>query len=328
MSAEAHYFRVGAFVLAGAAAAVAFALFVGGRSFMEQPLTFETYFEESVQGLEVGSPVKIRGVQFGTVSTIGFVATYYSLPNAFERIQKGKRIIVLMKWTPDEHLNFPTTQSGLEALIEQGLRLRVTQSGLTGTAFIEGDFIDPEANPPMEIDWTPENLYIPSAPSMITQLASGAEKLLRELDQIDFKGIAAQVQTLLANLDDKVGALDVAALQSDARELLTEARDALAAARKALDEGRKTLASVRSVTDEAEVAKLSSELQTAIRQATDTLAQVRRILDSGSQDIGSTLENLRVATENLKDASDIAREYPSVLLFGEPPPREIPGGGK
>jgi len=326
VSAEAHYFRVGSFVLAGVAAAVAFALFVGGRSLFEEPLIFETYFEESVQGLEVGSPVKIRGVQFGAVSAIGFVASYYSLPDAYERIRQGKRIIVKMKLTPDADLHFPTTQDALEAFIEQGLRLRVSQAGLTGTAFIAGDFVDPERNPPMEIDWTPENLYIPSAPSMITQLAASAEKLIRELDKIDFQGIAAQVQNLLVSLNEKVDALDVARLQVEADELLVEARRALVSARKALDEGRKALASVRGVANDAEVAKLSAELQRAIRQATDTLAQIQRILDSGSQDIGSTLENLRIATENLKDATDIARQYPSVLIFGEPPPREMTGG--
>jgi paraquat-inducible protein B len=183
VSAEAHYFRVGSFVLAGAVAAVAFALFVGGRGFFDDPLILETYFEESVQGLEVGSPMKIRGVQFGTVSAIGFVASYYRLPNAYERIQQGKRIIVVMKLSADDNGEFPATQEALEAFIEQGLRLRVAQAGLTGTAFIAGDFVDPEVNPPMEIDWTPENLYIPSATSIITQLADGAEKLIRELDE-------------------------------------------------------------------------------------------------------------------------------------------------
>jgi ABC-type transporter Mla subunit MlaD len=326
VSAEAHYFRVGSFVLAGAVAAVAFALFVGGRGFFDDPLILETYFEESVQGLEVGSPMKIRGVQFGTVSAIGFVASYYRLPNAYERIQQGKRIIVVMKLSADDNGEFPATQEALEAFIEQGLRLRVAQAGLTGTAFIAGDFVDPEVNPPMEIDWTPENLYIPSATSIITQLADGAEKLIRELDEIDFQGIAAEVHELVSNLNEKVGELDLARLQSEASELLVESRKTLVSARSALDEGRKVLASVRGVADDAEVAKLSSELQAAIRQATDTLAQIQRVLDSGSQDIGSTLENLRIATENLEDATDIARQYPSVLFFGEPPPRETTGG--
>jgi len=326
VSAEAHYFRVGSFVLAGAVAAVAFALFVGGRGLFGDPLILETYFEESVQGLEVGSAVKIRGVRFGTVSAIGFVASYYSLPNAYERIQQGKRIIVVMKLSPDDNGEFPATQEALEAFIAQGLRLRVAQAGLTGTSFIAGDFVDPEANPPMEIDWTPENLYIPSAPSIMTQLAGGAEKLIRELDEIDFQGIAAEVHELVSNLNEKVEALDVASLQSEAKELIAESRRTLAAARSALDEGRRTLAAVRGIADDAEVAKLSGELQAAIRQANDTLAQIQRILDSGSQDIGSTLENLRIATENLEDATDIARQYPAVLLFGEPPPREMTGG--
>ena len=62
MSAEARYFRVGLFVFVGLAAIAGTALVLGGRSFFAEKVTFETYFEESVQGLEVGSPVKLRGV--------------------------------------------------------------------------------------------------------------------------------------------------------------------------------------------------------------------------------------------------------------------------
>jgi ABC-type transporter Mla subunit MlaD len=61
MSAEARYFRVGLFVFSGAAAITLAALVLGGGQLFQEKVGFETYFESSVQGLEVGSPVKMRG---------------------------------------------------------------------------------------------------------------------------------------------------------------------------------------------------------------------------------------------------------------------------
>ena len=77
MSQKANYFRLGIFIIAASAILVAIILALGAGTAFKRTVTIETYFDESVQGLDVGSAVKYRGVQIGRVTRIGFTATQY-----------------------------------------------------------------------------------------------------------------------------------------------------------------------------------------------------------------------------------------------------------
>ena len=46
-------------------------------------------------------------------------------------------------------------------MITKGLRVRLASQGITGAAFLEADYIDPEKFPPMEIIWEPKTYYVP-----------------------------------------------------------------------------------------------------------------------------------------------------------------------
>ena len=70
-SQQTYYYRVGVFVFSGIALVTIFVLVLVGGDFFTERRVFETYFDESVQGLSVGSAVSFRGVQIGSVSQIG-----------------------------------------------------------------------------------------------------------------------------------------------------------------------------------------------------------------------------------------------------------------
>src|SRR5262249_62254679 len=69
MSKTSHW-KVGLFVLSGVALAFATLLWLGTAQFRRQVMRFVTYVDEAVQGLDVGAPVKIRGVAVGSVTRI------------------------------------------------------------------------------------------------------------------------------------------------------------------------------------------------------------------------------------------------------------------
>ena len=57
MAAPTNHYKLGLFVILGIAAAIAVAVFLGAQSMRKETVTYHTYFNESVQGLDVGSPV-------------------------------------------------------------------------------------------------------------------------------------------------------------------------------------------------------------------------------------------------------------------------------
>ena len=97
MSQKANYFKLGIFIIAAAAILVAIILALGAGNIFKQTVTIETYFDESVQGLDVGSPVMVRGVQIGRVKEIGLVSRYYDLGAVESSFDAQQKVLVLME---------------------------------------------------------------------------------------------------------------------------------------------------------------------------------------------------------------------------------------
>jgi paraquat-inducible protein B len=301
---EARYFQVGLFVLAGIVLAVAAVVVVGGGSLLDRPVLMETVFDESVQGLDVGAPVKLRGVKLGTVRWIGFVGDEYRLED--DDAREARRVLVRMELTgSDGGLNDQQRAREVAALVERGLRLRLTPLGITGVSFVEADFVDVQRYPPPEISWTPEVLYVPSAPSTITQITSAADRLMRRIDRLDVEGLLTNLDRLLVNVNKAVEKADVDDVQRSVAELLEELQ--------------RTVEGLRGTIQQARVPAISEDVRATLREASATLVRMQLVLDRGGEDLAATLENLRAATQNLRDVSETARSYPSYLLLGRPP---------
>lgn len=308
---EARAFRVGLFVLLGIALAVAVIVVVAGGQLFARPVLIETVFDESVQGLDVGAPVRLRGVRLGSVSWIGFVRDEYEEVSGDPR--EASRVLVRMEITgADGALSGAERARELHRLVERGLRLRLATQGITGVSFIEANFVDPERNPPPEISWTPEVPYVPSVPSTITQITSAAERLMIRIDRLDVEGLLTNLDKLLVNVNEAVETADVDGVQRSVS--------------KTLGELERTIEGLRRAIHDARVPAVSEEARNTLREASSTLMRLQLLLDRGGEDLAAALDNLRIATQNLRELSETARSYPSFLLLGEPPPKVLPSG--
>ncbi|NBU99153.1 MAG: MCE family protein [Spirochaetia bacterium] len=70
MNNKTKHYKIGIFVLVCITLLLVFIFLLGARALFEKRIILETYFDESVHGLDVGSVVKYRGVPVGNIKSI------------------------------------------------------------------------------------------------------------------------------------------------------------------------------------------------------------------------------------------------------------------
>ena len=338
MSQKANYFKLGIFIIVAAVILVAIVLALGAGNIFKRTVTIETYFDESVQGLDVGSAVKYRGVQIGRVTRIGFTATQYQQDMPMQN--RRQYVLVEAELQPElVGVGQDGASDRLQEGIAAGLRARLAPVGITGTAYLEIDFVDPKTNPPLTITWAPQHIYIPSAPSTYNQIVSGAQKFLATLDNADIEGAINSIAVLARTANDKLGELPVGAIAHEATTALKEARGLIAR----LD---RTIAAPEVAQAVKDLSVASARLRevlanpgwaTAPGQAAEAFAKVREVAENphlqaalvrldrilarldtmtagADSDFSTALYNLRRVSENLRELTETVKRYPGSVL--------------
>lgn len=153
--------------------------FMLDKVFSSQQNIVVMYFQESVKGLSVGSPVVLEGVEVGKVVQIELVTTGktldFSIP-VYVRFQKLRDV------NDSSFLKLADKKAKLNELIQHGLRARLaTQSYLTGQLMIELVF-QPDAPIVLKRQSQTDVLEIPTMLSTIKELSQGIQRLpLRDM---------------------------------------------------------------------------------------------------------------------------------------------------
>jgi phospholipid/cholesterol/gamma-HCH transport system substrate-binding protein len=168
---------VGLFVIVGLFIACAALVYLGAQSYFKGAVTYVTYFAESVQGLQVDSVVKYRGVEVGRVRKLGVA--------------------------PDNTLIEVVMDIGFQGPLGNDMAARLKQVGITGLAYVELDRVDP-GDPDLSpaLDFTPKYPVIRSRPSDIAQLWNLVEDVVRQIRGVDLKGMAEGAEGALKAAED------------------------------------------------------------------------------------------------------------------------------
>jgi ABC-type transporter Mla subunit MlaD len=321
MSAKANHFKLGLFLLGGVVLGLTAIVILSAGKLFERKLLLETYFDESVQGIDVGSKVKFRGVNVGRVRTIDFTRNLYELDKARTDRRPYVRVVAELRADALGGMAEGIVRENLQFEIESGLRVRLTLLGVTGTSYLDVDYFDPERYPALPFDWTPMHPYVPSAPGAFGQIVSTLEDVVAKLDQIDFRGLADKADRLLEAAHGRVEAIDTPHISLAVSNLLAETRASNRRLQTWLEHpGLDTILThgAQAMT-QLQVATANPALTNSLDQLERTVRRLDRVLAGADDPLHATLDNLRTASENLRELTDNVRRHPAQLLFGEPP---------
>src|SRR5215475_7666965 len=214
------HYRLGVFVVVSIMVLAVLVFVLGGRKLFQPTFTFETYFASSVAGLEIGSPLRYRGVPLGAVSEILDSAAVYERDVPLDK--RRNYIVVRAKVTLSAVEALQVRRDAPE-LVKLGLRAQTQLAGITGQQYLALDYLDPAKHGPLEFGWTPTYAYVPSAPSRTGEIIANAQVFMANLSELDVKKLDADLNRLLVNVNAKIGELPVAQLSADADNVLRNA---------------------------------------------------------------------------------------------------------
>ncbi len=321
MARPANHYKVGLFVIAGFSCAVVAAVALGAAKTQEQRVGFYSYFNESVQGLELGSPVKFRGVTIGNVSSI--------------QVAPDQRMVEVVSNIDLDDLKRVGLEEQRHALLARekfivppDLRAQLGSQGITGVKFIAIDFFDQKQNPLPTLSFAPPpDRYIPAAPSMMKNLEDTLTQAMDRLpDMVDAVVlIMGRVDRMLVELENRNVVGKLATTLDHTNDVMLTTRLTLARIDKqnlgakaagSMDELTVLLTKITSVIDRLDGEK---GLLASAQQATDAFGDVGRNGRGTQKELDETLRDVSEAAAAIRSLSEALERDPDMLLKGKSP---------
>ncbi len=315
---EANPKLIGAFVIGAITLLVAAMVLFSSQDLFTPKRKFVAYFQQSVNGLNVGAPVRFRGIPVGEVI---FIDGVYD-PETGNMIPR-----LVFEFRP-ETLENAVVQDGeytlLPLLLKNGLRASLKSASLlTGQLYVALDF-HPDT---IERRLSSGNDDYPEMPT----IDSGFDEALAKLSDLPLEEVLSRaggafeaVEDLLRQpgLQEAIATLPM--LLTDADATIVDLKQYLARDLVAVtEEARNTLASVRN-----SVQSLSTTLtDKSLVQVDATLNEMQVVLkllhqrlepgDPVTQELVLALREVGGAARSLRELADMLDEHPESLLRGK-----------
>jgi phospholipid/cholesterol/gamma-HCH transport system substrate-binding protein len=298
------HFKLGLFTLVALAAAFIAVLGLGWRGRQDR-VTYHTYFDESVDGLDVGAPVRYRGVLVGNVTDVRVAPDNKYIDAVLSVDGKDAR-----------RLGFATPSPAL--------RTQLGSQGITGVKYVDIDFFDPKANPAPVLPFqTPKNT-LPSTPSFLKTLTSDLDTVVQRLPDLMDTTTASlhTIEAMLRDLDEQrvparvTKTIDnVDAAVADLRSIFGSIGSAHLPekASSALDGLSGAVTKVNALLD---TVGGDGGLMASTQRASEDVGELGRATTRSTRDLEHTLRDLDEAAQAIHELATSIDRQPEMLVKG------------
>ena len=269
---------IGTFIVScGLVVVLLFGYFLKSK-FIQNDIPMVMYFDESVQGLDVGAPVLFKGVKVGEVTSIKLKSDYSTMEFLIPVYAKLYNNEELSEGYKDERAN-------LNILIKKGLRARLAvNSMLTGQLLIEFDFF-PKTKVVLHED-ARNRFEIPTIDSPFAEFSKTLQvmpinKIARDVHSIT-QTLETQLPLLLEHLDSTISTID------------TILKD-----------------------NQNNTGEMLKNFGTAANNLSRVSRTLNATMGENSSDIVTMIENFSAAAASLKNLTDYLQMHPSALIRGK-----------
>ncbi|CAA0124916.1 Paraquat-inducible protein B [BD1-7 clade bacterium] len=310
--------RVGTFVIVGVFVFIAMLMIISGGKFFQHNQRYMLIFDGSVQGLKIGAPVAIKGVQIGEVLNI----TAKMNPKTLSVVTLVPIEVDLSK----VDLDAETEQDQImPELIKKGMRAQLqSESLLTGLLYVNIDFF-----PNTPVKYYKIDSPYPEFPTIPTDL----EKLTESLQKIDFDKILKQFKDIIAGLDRVINDPNIGKMLANAEQLTGNLNKLSVSAEKEITttaaDMRKLMANLDGLSTSVtqQVPMLSEQVQVSLeglQASNDKLGQLLENANFLLSDDSPTLRNLQSTSSQLQRTarslerlSDTIEQKPDSIIWGK-----------
>ncbi len=294
-----NYYKLGAFVLAGVVLAMGTLVWLGATDWNRTTRQLVTYFDESVQGLEVGSAIKFRGVTVGTVAEISVASDL-----------RHVRVTSLVYQDVLRRLGLTEGSTSLQQTSEgdSQLRVQLVSSGVTGVKFLSIDFFDKRRFPEERLPFDPGPDYLPSTPSTLKSIEEAAVEVGMQLPMLTMRASETLVRL----------ATSVENLERALQPLLAEDGGVARVLSQYERTGAQLERSVAALEGEIKAAQLPATTA-AVRNASAAVVGFSSDMSVTAEDARESMAALQATLDSIKALSDYLERDPASLVRGRAP---------
>lgn len=324
---------IGAFVVGAVALVVIAVIVFGSGRLFRQTRDFVLYFDNSVNGLRIGAPVKFKGVEVGSVKNIllqlGSDQQVNKIPVIIE--------IDLEKLTSrGARGDITVNETFRKAIADRGLRGQLAMESLvTGLLYVALDFLP---GTPINLVQQGKRDYkypeIPTLPTPFEQAKDAVTQIINKLEEIDFKGLIASLDETVNGIKRTVNSPELQATIRSLQKTMPKIDEAVVSIHNlavTLNENSKNLAASLEQTSSDARASMK-QADEALRQAAETMksaeaavANIQTLSDPDAPiiyELGKSLREVSAAARSLRSLANYLDRNPSALIFGRPGSKE------